>query len=72
MMDMVNADIGSEPAHDNRQIIVRAAMQRCLMQAPRAALGRQPMLHKEKKSRANTKHHSGMAVKTIAEPPPTR
>ena len=36
MMDVMNANIGGKPAHDARQIEIRAAMKRRLVQAPDA------------------------------------
>jgi hypothetical protein len=38
MVHVVNANIGSEPAHDNWQVVVRAAMQCGLLQVPSAVL----------------------------------
>jgi hypothetical protein len=34
MMDVMNTNIGGEPAHNARQIIVRATVKRSLVQAP--------------------------------------
>jgi hypothetical protein len=39
MMDMVDADIGGEPAQDPRQVIVRAAMEGAGVEVPLASLG---------------------------------
>jgi len=36
MMDVMNANIGGKPAHDARQIIMRATVKRSLVQAPDA------------------------------------
>src|SRR6478672_6555594 len=39
MMDVMNADIGGEPAQEGRQGIVGAAVQRNLLQIPRLVVG---------------------------------
>ena len=39
MMNVVNADIGGEPAQEARQGIVRAAVKRNLLQVPSSVVG---------------------------------
>jgi len=39
MMDVVNADIGGEPAQGARQGVVRAALKRHLVQVPGSVVG---------------------------------
>src|SRR5258708_4064754 len=44
MMDVVDADIGGEPAQDFRQVIIRTAVKGCLMQVPGTPVGPEGIL----------------------------
>ena len=44
MVDMVHPDIGSEPAQDARQVIMRTAVQRRLMKIPALVTGPEGIL----------------------------